>query len=78
MTPRPAVNDNAPLDDLLEEMTEDYPHHHGETPQLHAVVSAAVLVATAFRLRDEDGLMLSLKRLCEEVEQLERIQSRAA
>jgi len=35
------------------------------------VFSAAVLVATAFRLRDEDGLLRTLRQLCEAVDEVE-------
>jgi hypothetical protein len=58
-----AVNDNAPIAE------------HDELPAggspLEAVVSAAVLVATAFRLRDEDALILTLRRLTDAVDALE-------
>ncbi len=39
---------------------------------LDRIVTAAVLVATAFRLRDEDGLVLALRRLVAAVEASER------
>lgn len=36
-----------------------------------SVLGAAVLVATAFRLRDEDALVVALRRLVEAVRRLE-------
>ena len=39
---------------------------------LDRIVTAAVLVATAFRLRDEDGLVIALRRLVAAVEANER------
>jgi hypothetical protein len=64
--PDTAVNDNAPLLDLTGE-TDSYV---GDA-QFDAVISAAVLVSTAFRLRDEDALILTLRRLTEAVAALE-------
>jgi hypothetical protein len=66
-----AVNDNAPLldtdsfglDEVLAKALGD--------PRLENVVGAAVLVATAFRLRDEDALILTLRRLTDAVDALE-------
>lgn len=59
-----AVNDNAPLpDDAIEGSLGD--------TRLENVVGAALLVATAFRLRDEDALILTLRRLTDAVDALE-------
>ncbi|MCB1884931.1 MAG: hypothetical protein KDG89_13195 [Geminicoccaceae bacterium] len=38
-----------------------------EPGRVEGIVTAAVLAATAFRLRDEDGLVLSLRRLTDAV-----------
>ena len=40
-------------------------------PAMEAVVTAAVLVSTAFRMRDEDGLGASLRELAKAVTALE-------
>ena len=61
-----AVNDNAPLLDLDEAGAGSL----GDT-RLEAVAGAALLVATAFRLRDEDALILTLRRLTDAVDALE-------
>lgn len=58
-----AVNDNAPIADEGAAAMAGSP--------LESVVSAAVLVATAFRLRDEDALILTLRRLTDAVDALE-------
>ncbi len=71
MTDNAAVNDNAPLldpdalglDAALAGALGD--------PRLENVVGAAVLVTTAFRLRDEDALILTLRRLTDAVDALE-------
>lgn len=60
------VNDNTPdfdADDSLAVALDD--------PRLENLVGAAVLVATAFRLRDEDALILTLRRLTDAVDALE-------
>jgi hypothetical protein len=69
--PRPfadngAVNDNAPITALEDEIKA-----HLSTEHLEAVVGTAVLVATAFRLRDEDALVMTLRRLADAVDALE-------
>ncbi len=61
-----AVNDNLPPLDL----EHDLAARLGE-PRLENVIAAAVLVATAFRLRDEDALILTLRRLTDAVDALE-------
>ena len=61
-----AVNDNAPISALEDEIKA-----HLSTEHLEAVVGTAVLVATAFRLRDEDALIMTLRRLAEAVDALE-------
>lgn len=61
-----AVNDNAPITALEDEIKA-----HLSTEHLESVVGSAVLVATAFRLRDEDALIMTLRRLAEAVDALE-------
>ena len=61
-----AVNDNAPLPDL-----DDAIEGSLGCSRIENVVGAAVLVATAFRLRDEDALILTLRRLTDAVDALE-------
>ncbi len=60
-----AVNDNAPQLDLDEESCT------AAGSPVETVVGAALLVATAFRLRDEDALILTLRRLTDAVDALE-------
>ncbi len=43
-----------------------------ELAELEPVVSAAALAATAFRLRDEEGLVAALRVLTEALDELER------
>lgn len=45
---------------------------HGELAELEGVVSAAVLTAAVFRMRDEAGLITALRQLAEAVAGLER------
>lgn len=61
-----AVNDNAPQPDLDDEVRAGTAGSPVEN-----VVGAALLVATAFRLRDEDALILTLRRLTNAVDALE-------
>ena len=61
-----AVNDNAPITALEDEIKA-----HLSTEHLESVVGTAVLVATAFRLRDEDALVMTLRRLADAVDALE-------
>ena len=61
-----AVNDNAPL----VELDEAFEGGSGD-PRLENVVGAALLVATAFRLRDEEALILTLRRLTDAVDALD-------
>ena len=61
-----AVNDNAPIAALEDELKAHLSTAHAEN-----VVGAAVLVATAFRLRDEDALIMTLRRLTDAVDALE-------
>ena len=71
MTDNAAVNDNAPLlDPDALGLDEALAGALGD-PRLENVVGAAVLVATAFRLRDEDALILTLRRLTDAVDALE-------
>jgi hypothetical protein len=71
MSDNDAVNDNAPLlDTELLGLDEALVSALGD-PRLENVVGAAVLVATAFRLRDEDALILTLRRLTDAVDVLE-------
>jgi hypothetical protein len=71
MSDNVAVNDNAPLlDTELLGLDEALVSALGD-PRLENVVGAAVLVATAFRLRDEDALILTLRRLTDAVDVLE-------
>ena len=68
-----AVNDNAPVLDLDRDaldIASEAAAASGD-PRLEQLVGAAVLVATAFRLRDEDALILTLRRLTEAVDALE-------
>lgn len=72
-----AVNDNAPVNDnaaAIEGPTRDLDAELQAAlgdPRLENVVGAAMLVATAFRLRDEDALILTLRRLTDAVAFLE-------
>lgn len=61
-----AVNDNAPIS-----LLEDDIKAHLSIEHLESVVGTAVLVATAFRLRDEDALVMTLRRLVDAVDALE-------
>jgi hypothetical protein len=61
-----AVNDNAPLPESDQEIEGGI----GES-RIENVVGAALLVATAFRLRDEEALILTLRRLTDAVDALE-------
>lgn len=71
MSDTTAVNDNAPLlDTECLGLDEALVGALGD-PRLENVVGAAVLVATAFRLRDEDALILTLRRLTDAVDALE-------
>jgi hypothetical protein len=68
-----AVNDNAPVLDVERDaldVASEAAAACGD-PRLEKLVGAAVLVATAFRLRDEDALILTLRRLTEAVDALE-------
>ena len=71
MTDNPAVNDNAPLLDIESLGLDEALRGALGDPRLENVVGAAVLVATAFRLRDEDALILTLRRLTDAVDALE-------
>ena len=66
-----AVNDNAPLLDTDSLGLDEALAGALGDPRLESVVGAAVLVATAFRLRDEDALILTLRRLTDAVDALE-------
>jgi hypothetical protein len=66
-----AVNDNAPLLDTESLGLDEVLAKALGDPRLENVVGAAVLVATAFRLRDEDALILTLRRLTDAVDALE-------
>lgn len=51
-------------------------HDNGSAPATavaaeEAVLAAAVMAATAFRLRDEEGLLVALRRLVQAVERLD-------
>jgi len=66
-----AVNDNAPaIEGPLSDLDAG-PQPASGDPRLENVVGAAMLVATAFRLRDEDALILTLRRLTDAVAYLE-------
>lgn len=54
---------------------DDEPLPAGDAEVEEAVFAAAVMTATAFRLRDEEGLLLALRRL---VQAVERLDGRAA
>ncbi len=75
MTSHAAVNDNQPI---LEPLELDDPELADELvaalddPRLENVVGAAMLVATAFRLRDEEALIMMLRRLTNAVDGLAR------
>lgn len=71
MTDNSAVNDNAPLLDSETPGLDEAPDSALGDPRLENLVGAAVLVATAFRLRDEDALILTLRRLTDAVDALE-------
>lgn len=61
-----AVNDNAPLPEIDQEIEGGI----GDS-RIENVVGAALLVSTAFRLRDEEALILTLRRLTDAVDALE-------
>ncbi len=61
-----AVNDNAPITALEDEIKAHLSSAHFEN-----LVGAAVLVTTAFRLRDEDALIMTLRRLTDAVDAME-------
>lgn len=61
-----AVNDNAPITALEDEIKA-----HLSSAHLENLVGAAVLVTTAFRLRDEDALIMTLRRLTDAVDAME-------
>jgi len=66
-----AVNDNAPaIEGPLRDLDAGLQPASGDR-RLENVVGAAMLVATAFRLRDEDALILTLRRLTDAVAYLE-------
>lgn len=44
-----------------------------QSPELQSVISAAVLVVAAFRMRDEPGLITALRLLTQAVEQFQRL-----
>jgi len=71
MSDNDAVNDNAPLLDIDTLGLDEALAGALGDPRLEHVVGAAVLVATAFRLRDEDALILTLRRLTDAVDALE-------
>jgi len=71
MSDATAVNDNAPLLDTESLGLDEALAGAFGDPRLENIVGAAVLVATAFRLRDEDALILTLRRLTEAVDVLE-------
>ncbi len=75
MTDTAAVNDNAPLLDTdglgIDDALNGALTGALADPRLEDVIGAAVLVATAFRLRDEDALILTLRRLTDAVDALE-------
>jgi|GEM_PF-1995939 len=71
MSDNAAVNDNAPLFDAETLGLDEALAAALGDPRLENVVGAAVLVATAFRLRDEDALILTLRRLADAVDALE-------
>lgn len=62
-----AVNDNSPVADFDLDLVTPL----GDA-RLESLVTAAVLVSTAFRLRDEEALILTLRRLTEAVDALQR------
>ncbi len=68
-----AVNDNQPAHEPLELADLDLPDELVaalDDPRLENVVGAAMLVATAFRLRDEEALIMMLRRLTNAVDGL--------
>lgn len=66
-----AVNDNAPMSESPVRDLDAELQAAMTDPRLENVVGAAMLVATAFRLRDEDALILTLRRLSDAVALLE-------
>ena len=65
------VNDNAPLgENPVHDLDAALVAAMGDL-RIENVVGAAMLVATAFRLRDEDALILTLRRLTDAVALLE-------
>lgn len=73
MTYQAAVNDNQPALPELELADLDLPGELAaalDDPRLENVVGAAMLVATAFRLRDEEALIMMLRRLTNAVDDL--------
>ena len=66
------VNDNEPRLVLEPELAAAL----GDS-RVENVVGAAILVATAFRLRDEDALILTLRRLTTAVDALENAETQA-
>jgi hypothetical protein len=66
-----AVNDNAPgFESPTRDLDAELQAALGDA-RIENVVGAAMLVATAFRLRDEDALILTLRRLTDAVALLE-------
>lgn len=48
-----------------------------ELDEVQPIISAAILVATAFRMRNKDGLMTSLRGLSREVRRFEDLRAPA-
>ncbi|MEZ5864624.1 MAG: hypothetical protein R3D25_11380 [Geminicoccaceae bacterium] len=75
MTRPAAVNDNQPALGELRARRSRAPQDLAaalDDPRLENVVGAAMLVATAFRLRDEEALIMMLRRLTNAVDGLSR------
>ncbi|MCB9942908.1 MAG: hypothetical protein H6851_04730 [Geminicoccaceae bacterium] len=62
--------DPSASDDLANDNLRHEGQPHAMTGQEEAIISAAVLVATAFQLRDEEALIQTLRKLADEVDNL--------
>ena len=79
MTSACAVNDNhAPNDDFVNTSdSQDNVSSDENQPTIQSIVSTAILLRTAFRLRDEDAMISLLRNLANCVDCLEQEQDAA-
>lgn len=65
-----SANDDTPPDAVITRLQD-------ELAELEQVVTAGVLVTAAFRLKDERGLVITLRKLAAAIDRLEKLRDAA-